>query len=369
MGFRKLLFWMHLTAGCVAGAVVLLMSFTGVLLMYERQIIVRFDRGPFQVTAPAGARRMEVEALLAAVAGARALPATAALTLRSGADEPAEITLGREGSLFVNPYTGAVLGVGTGSTRAAFQKLRAWHRWLGVESTQRRATPKAITGACNLAFLFLVVSGAYLWIPRQWSVQHLRPVAWFRGGLSGRARDFNWHNTIGLWCLIPLLFVVAGAVPISYSWGGDLIYRLTGTEPQRPPAPAQGPLAEIAGLNALWRRAADHAPGWISISAPLRVPQGTAVTFTIDHGDGGQPQKRATLELAQHSGDVIQWRTFAANNAGQRLRLWSRFTHTGEAFGLVGQTIAGIASAGAVVLVWTGIALALRRLNVWRRAR
>jgi hypothetical protein len=35
----------------------------------------------------------------------------------------------------------------------------------------------------------------------------------------------------------------------------------------------------------------------------------------------------------------------------------------------VGQTVAGIASAGGVVLVWTGIALSLRRLVAWRHRR
>jgi len=41
--------------------------------------------------------------------------------------------------------------------------------------------------------------------------------------------------------------------------------------------------------------------------------------------------------------------------------------HTGEAGGIFGQSIAATASAGAAVLVWTGIALALRRGNRWRK--
>jgi hypothetical protein len=36
---------------------------------------------------------------------------------------------------------------------------------------------------------------------------------------------------------------------------------------------------------------------------------------------------------------------------------------------VIGQTIAGLASAGAVVLVWTGISLALRRFSAWRSRR
>ena len=48
---------------------------------------------------------------------------------------------------------------------------------------------------------------------------------------------------------------------------------------------------------------------------------------------------------------------------------WLRFIHTGEAFGLAGQTVAGLVSAGGAVLVYTGLALALRRLAAWRRRR
>ena len=35
---RTLIFWIHLTLGCVAGLVILAMSVTGILLAFERQI-------------------------------------------------------------------------------------------------------------------------------------------------------------------------------------------------------------------------------------------------------------------------------------------------------------------------------------------
>jgi uncharacterized iron-regulated membrane protein len=51
-----------------------------------------------------------------------------------------------------------------------------------------------------------------------------------------------------------------------------------------------------------------------------------------------------------------------------------RFLHTGEALGLAGQTVAGVVSLTSVVMVWTGLALAYRRLiapltNRFRRRR
>ena len=76
----------------------------------------------------------------------------------------------------------------------------------------------------------------------------------------------------------------------------------------------------------------------------MRLPESPRrpVVFTIDTGDGGQPQKRATLTLDRATAAVVQWETLRVN-AGRRLRSWTRFVHTGEAFGVVGQTVAGLA--------------------------
>jgi uncharacterized iron-regulated membrane protein len=71
--------------------------------------------------------------------------------------------------------------------------------------------------------------------------------------------------------------------------------------------------------------------------------------------------------LNPKTAEVVRWEPFSEYNAGRRARSWMRFLHTGEAGGFAGQTIAAIASAGAVVLVWTGIGLAIRRL--FRAAR
>jgi uncharacterized iron-regulated membrane protein len=91
----------------------------------------------------------------------------------------------------------------------------------------------------------------------------------------------------------------------------------------------------------------------------------------IDRGDGGQPQLRETVNFAQATGAVVEREQFADQTLGRRLRSIMRFGHTGEVLGIPGQTIAGLATAGSVVLVWTGIALSLRRLRAWvlRRSR
>ena len=125
----------------------------------------------------------------------------------------------------------------------------------------------------------------------------------------------------------------------------------------------------MANLDAAWARAEQQVAGWRSIS--VRIPGAAAETaaFTIDRGTAGQPQKRGTLTVNTRTADVVKWEPFASLSAGRRLRSYLRFGHTGEVWGLAGQTIAGLASLGGAVLVYTGLALAVRRLWAWRARR
>ena len=60
---------------------------------------------------------------------------------------------------------------------------------------------------------------------------------------------------------------------------------------------------------------------------------------------------------------------FRIKSTGRQLRSYARFGHTGEVFGLPGQTVAGLASAGGAVLVWTVFALAWRRFRAGLKRR
>jgi uncharacterized iron-regulated membrane protein len=375
--FRKILFWCHLFCGVVAGVIILIMSVTGVLLTYEKQLIAWADTRNYQLTPPAGATRLPMESLIAKTRESQNA-APISIIMRASLTEPIAFAFNGGRTIFANPYTGEVLGEGAPGVRNFFHVVTAWHRWLGTEGAGR-AIGRAITGVCNFAFLFIVVSGLYLWFPRTWTWPQFKNILWFRRGLPSKARDFNWHNVIGFWSLVPLFLIVLSGTVISFPWMGNLVYRVVGenppAQPARPPGPppgAQGggtPAISIEGLNQLWARAEQHSPGWKSLSLRLPANAEAPLVFTIDHGTGGEPQKRATLTLDRKTGEVAKWEPFSSFTTGRQLRSFLRFAHTGEVAGLIGQTIAGIVSLGGAVLVWTGLALAWRRFRTWKTRR
>jgi len=367
---RSLIFWMHLIAGVAAGVVVLIMSITGVALTYEKQMLEWADRGAWTAPSPADARHLPPETLLAKAAAAQPGLAPTGVTLRANAAAPATVTFQGNKSLLIDPYTGTIIGEPPAGLRSFFRTMTVWHRYLALEGASR-STGKAITGAANLGFLFIVLSGIYLWFPRVWSWLQFKNVLWFRRGLPAKGRDFNWHNVIGFWSAVPLAVVVAGAVPISYPWASNLVYRLAGDRPPTaaaPPAAATPEPVSASGLNAAWSRAQAQVPAWRTMTVRLSADS-RPLALTVDQGYGGQPQKRETLTIDRATVDIAKAETFADLSPGRRARSWLRFAHTGEFYGLAGQTLAGIVSAGGVVLVYTGLALACRRFMSWLRRR
>src|SRR6185295_983402 len=163
-----------------------------------------------------------------------------ATSLTVDRDPSAPAAVGLEGrTVYVDPYSGSVLGEGSTRTQSFFRTMENWHRWIGL-SAENRPLAKSLTGASNLAFLALAVSGIYLWWPRAWSAQHTRAILAFRRTATGRARDFNWHNVIGFWCLVPIVVMTVSGVVMSYPWANALLYRVARSEMPAPAGAREG---------------------------------------------------------------------------------------------------------------------------------
>jgi len=411
MPVRKLLFYLHLATGSLAGVVILIMSVTGVLLAYQRQIVPWVDRDVRSVASEPGEARLSGGMLLAKVCAVESVTPSG-VTLHSQADRPIEVAFGNDRTVYFNSYTGNPIGVASQKTRSFFQMVEGVHRWLGAPA-KYRPVGRLITGIANLAFLVLVSTGIFLWWPRSWTWRGFRAaVTWRWNPSTSRARYWNWHAVTGFWCAIPLLVIVSCGVVMSFPWANNLLYRMTGNIPPAAqggssglagtlPSPAGRPArhgiaapnvrreqrewgeADRGGLqtletssqeggtcggwdfdriDTLWAYAERQVPGWRTIS--LRVPANGAApaVFTIDEGNGGRPDERSQLTLDWHTGAMLRWEPFSSYNEGRRLRSWVRFSHTGEAGGILGQTIAALAAMGVCVLAPTGLLMAWKRL-------
>lgn len=367
MSFKRIVFWAHLVVGVAFGLVILLMSATGVVLTYERQIISYMESRA--VEKPADAQLLSVDDLATAVLANGGQPGNS-LVLPRQDSAPATLSVSRRENHLLNPYTGERIDNAAEGTRSFFGTVTALHRWFALTG-ENRGLGRAVTGAANLGFLFILVSGIYLWWPKKWTWRIVKLNLLFRRNLpTAKARDYNWHHVFGIWSLVPLFAVVVSGVVISYPWASNMVAAVFG--PVSPAATGQAASEERQGQNRAQGEAvslqaiADTLkqvePDWQTLSVKLPNGQAARVVMTVDTGNGTQLSRQTTYTVSRVSGEVLGVSGAEDQPAGRRARVFLRFLHTGEVYGFMGQTLAGLASLASVFLFYTGFALAYRRL-------
>jgi uncharacterized iron-regulated membrane protein len=400
---RTALFWLHLASGVIAGIVVFIMSLTGIFLAYEHQLL-GWAASSHEIVAPApGATRLPIDQVLATVNADPAQYRVTSMTIPRDSMAPIALGLESRQSIYADPYTGRVIGA-DGAMRAFMTWSMRWHRSLAMSAATRDPVGAQITGASNLLFLFMVLSGIVLWWPKQMTKRAFRAVAFFSPRAKGRARDWNWHHVFGVWAAIPLVFIVASATFISYRWPLTVLEKVTGS----PPAPQRGeggaagrasasresgtpgnadrakdatarPSRPAGGSGGAAPAAAVLTGASLGVSADLIVHQarlavqdwqtiairpgreGALPTVSATTGPFNRPSDRVALTLESTGGTLVAVRAPRPATTAARMRSWMRSIHTGEALGTAGQSIAALASVAGVLLAFTGLAL------VWRR--
>jgi len=185
--------------------------------------------------------------------------------------------------------------------------------------------------------------------------------------MTGRARDFQLaqrHRSLvrhSRWVVI-----VWTGMAMSYPWARRLTYRAAGTPIQQraqtesgsedqaviaAPVPFE---TRISGLDPLMARARRQVPGWKAVTLEIPDAATEPVDFTIDMSGYDGVGKSADLEL-NRSGSVLSF--IAAGSEGVTAKNFIRYGHTGEVWGVAGQTVAGLSTLGGAFLVWTGVSL------------
>jgi len=360
---RKFLFWIHLTSGIVAAIPLVVMAVTGILLSFEPQILDHAEKGLRRVEVGQGAR-----ASLDAVAqSARRLHSgkITAIVVSLDPSDAVQVRFGRESTVWVNPWTGYALGESS-FIHQGFAKVEGLHRWLGTRDKGLK-----VAGTAALLCLLLSLTGFVLWWPR--SAKALARVLWPRRGLKGRARAWQWHNSVGVVVLPFLLALSLTGTVMAWPWAEIMVYLVAGSEPPRrvvqralPPDVAKPRIdSMLSGEQSHpWQTWMDTArtrapSGWqaFNLRAPTQPGKGAEIQI---HESPASRDGGVTVVL-RPDGSCEQVKPLRTD-PGSRAFALVRPLHTGQLFGWIGQLAMALAATGVLVLVWTGLSQALRRL-------
>lgn len=379
MKLKPILFWTHLSAGVLAGIFILALSITGVILTYEHQIIGAFAKSETVNPPKDGVLRTLDE--LAEVARERSKGAMVVmLNLENRENTPVVVhpVGGKDLPEFMlNPYTGEDFWAPSADVKSFFEMIVGWHRWLAFEGSSR-GMGRQITGAANLVFMFLVLTGIYLWLPRVWKWSALQAkIIFIKNPPPGKARDFNWHHVFSFWALIPLFVVVGTAIVISYPWANAALYRAFGSEPPKQGGPAlfgelrkdaeisvsASEISKMAPLQEALEAVKKHNPDWVKMIVFVHPKQDVPMVRLIaNNSHAVLPENMETVVYDRREKKITHVRKYDDMSAAEKARMWVRFSHTGEQYGVIGSTLAGLSTLATIFLVYTGLALAYRRL-------
>ncbi|MDE2876814.1 MAG: PepSY-associated TM helix domain-containing protein [Gemmatimonadota bacterium] len=368
---RGVLFRLHLSVALAAGLLIVTMAATGVVLACE-DVVMSVAERRLSVAVREDTPRLSPDEIVgaAAVWGERSGVAVTATSIeyRNRPGAAVQVHAGRDRRVFVDPYTGEVVGGGFPLLEGFFEGVRGVHRWLGVSGGAMRKG-RAVTGAANVAFLFLLLTGPLLWLPRRITRRNLTENLVFRRGVRGPARKLNWHYVVGIWSFVPLAVISVTGVVMSYPGVGDRVYPVVGTVMGGGGDETAGEGRGVGGgqgLAGALAAARAQVPGWRTIVLTLPRPDHAEVRVEVRTGRSGQPQKAAVLAVDRETGAVVSAESFRDESPNHRAQELLRYAHTGEYWGLAGQALAGLSALAVVVLAWTGFTVAL---VMWRLRR
>jgi len=346
---RLFLLRFHLIVGLVVGLVLLLIGGTGFLLALEPRVTAYVGRHVTTVAYSASGSEREEKRLplnaLAAKAEEALGRAPNSVLVKNDPAAAVAFGQGREKTVWLDPYTGALLGETPPGPRKFFRTVEDLHRWLALEGKGRDIGRKVVLAAV-CGYLLLLVSGLFMWDRR------------FNRERNGARR---LHKQAGF-LLFPLLFVsiVTGLI-ISINGlanpGGGRGERGMGGGGHGHEGDA--PL----DYDAFLAKAVAHNPGWKQVSLQIQRGRG-AVTANIEEKGAllSHSAGRLTFSTDPASAEEPKWEAFDDQPAAKRTAYLAMAIHRGLYAGWVGTAVTLLVGLATMTLVITGFLLAWKRL-------
>jgi uncharacterized iron-regulated membrane protein len=358
---RTIIFWTHLTVGLITGTMVFVLCFTGAILAFEVQLVNWCERDARAHPALDGAELLS-PAVIAAKATIPAGERIAALEWFADPDMPVRALTDQRTVTLINGYTGDVLGSGAVT-------LRRFLRWITDVHTNLVSSVMGqwVVSIANAGFVFLILSGLWLWWPRQARWKAFRAAMTPRWHATGKARDWNWHTTLGFWFLVPLLIIASSGLVLSFKAIDTWWRSFGGSQLLSAPVPVEMTTENNAPHVLSWPQWValidQRTPGWRSfIIGGNGTPKADGIlNCTVNFGSPRHRADLVQLKLDTLDGHIREERRWANEDGPIRARALARLGHTGEIIGTLGQVIGFVACLAGCLLVYTGLSLSWRR--------
>jgi len=332
---RKVLHTLHLWLGLISGTLLVLVALTGCVLAFEDELRYLTQHDLLYVEAEERPQ-LNVEQILSIVK-----QRDAHIRLNQirylGADRAVLVYTRDKKIISVNPYTGTVLGM-RDTKKDPLSVILSFHRTLLLDKTGA-----AIVYWNVWIFLFMLVSGLLIWLPRK--LKQMRQNFSLKLKAAPKKRNYDLHRMLGFYAWVPLFLIAITG--ISMASGGEKGAKMQST--------VHGPQSTAAGSSIYDRTLAEvyHQEPYDMLRVTFPADSTGVINIGIRYQTSGF-RKQSNFLFDQYSGKLLKTESYQDKSFGQMFFGSSYEIHTGRILGIPGKIVMFLAGLIALSLPVTG---------------
>lgn len=353
---RRLNNKLHLWLGLSVGLLIVIISLTGCIYVFERDIRDFTESYRF---IPVENKAMLPPTVLASIAQKKTGLYPSGVQYGTP-EEAAAVTYTKKGQgftyLYINPYSGVVIREKI-LNRDFFRIVLAGHYYLWLPPK----IGQPVVCITVLIFVFLLVSGLVMWWPKKWNRANRKKSF----AISWKARfkrlNYDLHNVLGFYVLLFALIIAVTGLVFGFTWfKKSYYYVVTGgkqlTVKKKPLSDTTFSLVTKdpdSTINKVWKQLMqEYQPvaGVLQISLPVTGTDPIAVTYNPERKTY---YKRVFRYFDRYTGMELATPPLL-HSAGDKIYRMNYDLHVGAAFGMTGKIIAFTASLFCASLPVTG---------------
>lgn len=328
---RKLVNKIHLWIGLTLSLFIFILTYSGLVLIFEKEIKSLSLNSSSSINHPApsldGLVNKVDEWQLGKILSIATHTSNTPIELRVAKNEE-----DKKGQLIlIDPVRLEVIKEST-ALNNFFSFHFKLHRWLLFPTEIGRP----IVGVITIGFIFLILSGLYLWIPK--NKNHFKKSLYVKLNSPFKKLNYDLHNTLGFYASIFLFILAITGLCWSFEWHratlsslvGGQIFEARGQKPKKineseEERKSLDELAIIAHINM-------PQAGTLRITLPSSADE--ALVFSKTNESDFTVRGVDRLELNPHTGEIVHFEKFIDYSFGKKLASLNKAIHMGDFFGL-----------------------------------
>lgn len=353
MNVKKLIGKLHLWLGLSCGLVIVLLGITGCILAFEYEIREFIYKDRYFIEPQTTTKRSIEELLPLAQQYIGKEHPISGINVYQNNDRSFSFstfkanpdgwnyfnTLSSSYTIYLNPYSGELLKI-ENSKMEFFRVVLMLHYNLLLENIGQQ-----VIGWSTIIFIILLISGLYLWWPRNKAAAKQRFSFQWKANTKWKRKNYDLHNILGFYAMIFALIVALTGLVWAFTWFDNGVQWLANGGKETPVEKeyhSDSTAVKNSGVfDIVLKDMQQRAPNEVYY---IGIPdQKSAIIYANSQAEKDDYQW-TSLNYDQYTGKNLSSRFYHEKTFGEKLRNMNYYIHTGGIISIPGKILAFVLS-------------------------